>query len=93
MKDQLGIEKFMWGSDYPHHEATSPFSIEAIRYAFEGWAEADLRKVLATNAAEVYGFDLAKLAPITEKIGPTVEQIATPLPGVPEGATGLVWGR
>lgn len=83
----IGIDRVMWGSDYPHHEATSPFSKESIRMTFEGWSEADLRKVLSENAAKVYGFDLAKLAPHAAKIGPTVAEIATPLDKIPEGAT------
>jgi len=39
----------------------------------------DTRKMVGTNAAGVYGFDLEQLAPIAAKIGPTVDEIhATP---------------
>ena len=88
---EIGVDRLMWGSDYPHHEATSPFSIESLRRSFEGWSEADLRKILAGNAAEVYGFDLDKLAPLAEKIGPTVDELATPLDRIPEGVTSMAF--
>ena len=81
---EIGIDKCMWGSDYPHNEATSPFSIESIRHSFVGWDEADLRKVLAENAASVYHVDLEALQPIADRIGPTVAEIATPLDEVPD---------
>ena len=47
--------------------------------------EAEVRAILGTNAAELYDFDLAKLAPLVAEIGPTVEEVATPLDKVPEG--------
>ena len=50
--------RFMWGSDYPHDEGTYPFTTEALRQLFSDWPEADLRRILAGNAAEAYGFDL-----------------------------------
>ena len=80
----IGIDKIMWGSDYPHNEACSPLSRESLRHSFKGWSESDLRKILSENAAAVYGFDLDALAPIAAKIGPTVAEIAEPLLEVPD---------
>jgi predicted TIM-barrel fold metal-dependent hydrolase len=77
--DEIGIDKIMWGSDYPHNEGTYPHSRESLRAAFSGWAETDLRKIFAENIASVYGFDLDALAPLAAEAGPTVEEIATPL--------------
>ncbi len=77
--EEIGVDKIMWGSDYPHNEGTYPRSRESLRAAFSGWSERDLRKILAENAAAVYGFDLAALAPLAATAGPTVEEIATPL--------------
>jgi predicted TIM-barrel fold metal-dependent hydrolase len=90
---EIGLDKVMWGSDYPHHEATSPFTRESLRRSFPGWSEADLRKVLAENAAKVYGFDLAKLQARADEIGPTVEEIATPLDAIPAKATSPAFFR
>ncbi len=80
----IGLDKVMWGSDYPHNEACSPLSRESLRHSFAGWNEADLRKVLSENQADVYGFDLDALAVIAERIGPTVDELATPLDAVPD---------
>ena len=81
---QIGIDKCMWGSDYPHNEACSPLSIESIRHSFNTWSESDMKKVLSENAAGVYGIDLSSLVPIAEKIGPTVAEIAVPLDVIPD---------
>jgi predicted TIM-barrel fold metal-dependent hydrolase len=82
----LGIDRVMWGSDYPHDEATYPFSTLALRQVFHDWSEADLRKVLAGNAAALYDFDLDALAPLAARIGPRVSEIAEPLVELPPDA-------
>jgi predicted TIM-barrel fold metal-dependent hydrolase len=90
---EIGLDKIMWGSDYPHHESVSPFTKESLRRSFVGWSEADLRRIFARNAADVYGFDLTKLDALAEKIGPTVDEIATPLEAIPVGATSPAFFR
>ena len=79
MIDFLGEDHIMWGSDYPHEEGTTPHSREAIRWALHDQPESRCRKILAGNAARVYGFDLEALTPIAEKIGPSVVETHTPL--------------
>jgi predicted TIM-barrel fold metal-dependent hydrolase len=83
---KLGLHKVMWGSDYPHNEGTSPFTRESLRRSFHDWDPADLRQIFSGTAAEVYGFDLRELDPIAATCGPTVEEVATPLEGIPKGA-------
>jgi predicted TIM-barrel fold metal-dependent hydrolase len=80
----LGLDRIMWGSDYPHVEACSPHSRESLRRTFAGFTADELRPVLAGNAARVYGFDLAKLQPIADEVGPTVAELATPLDVLPD---------
>jgi predicted TIM-barrel fold metal-dependent hydrolase len=77
---EIGIDKVMWGSDYPHDEGTYPKTRKSLRAAFSGWSEPDLRTIFSENIAAVYGFDLDALAPLAAEHGPTVEEIATPLP-------------
>jgi predicted TIM-barrel fold metal-dependent hydrolase len=79
MIDVLGEDHMMWGSDYPHEEGTTPNSREALRWALHAQPVERCRKLLAGNAAGVYGFDLDALTPIAEKIGPSVEEVHTPL--------------
>jgi predicted TIM-barrel fold metal-dependent hydrolase len=81
---QIGPDRFMWGSDYPHDEGTFPFTREHLRQLFHDTPEAELRAILAGNAAALYGFDLDALAPLAEKVGPSVKEIATPLDTLPE---------
>jgi predicted TIM-barrel fold metal-dependent hydrolase len=81
---EIGLDRFMWGSDYPHNEGTGPFTREHLRQRFCDAPEAEMRKILAENAAELYGFDLAALAPLAERVGPTVAEIAQPLTELPE---------
>ena len=82
----VGIDRTMWGSDYPHNEGTFPHNREHLRRSFSGWEEADLRKVFAENASKVYRIDLDALAPLAQRIGPSVDEVATPLDEVPKGA-------
>jgi predicted TIM-barrel fold metal-dependent hydrolase len=77
--EEIGLDRVMWGSDYPHNEGTYPKTRESLRAAFAGWDEAKLRALFSENIAKVYGFDLAALAPIAAEVGPTVEEIATPV--------------
>jgi predicted TIM-barrel fold metal-dependent hydrolase len=81
---KLGIDRIMWGSDYPHMEGSSPHSRESLRRTFAGWQPDELRTVLSENAAAVYGFDLDALAPIAEEHGPSIEELATPLAELPD---------
>jgi predicted TIM-barrel fold metal-dependent hydrolase len=85
--ERIGLDKVMWGSDYPHREGTYPYSVESLRLAFSDWDEHDLRRILSENAARVYGFDLDALAPVAAECGPTVGQVATPLDERPADAT------
>jgi predicted TIM-barrel fold metal-dependent hydrolase len=83
VQTSLGIDKVMWGSDYPHDEGTYPYSTMALRQVFSDWPEADVRKVLSENVADMYGFDLDALAPAAAAHGPLVSEIAQPLTELP----------
>ena len=41
----------MWGSDYPHHESTYPYTREGLRRSFAGTEPDELQQVLGGNAA------------------------------------------
>jgi predicted TIM-barrel fold metal-dependent hydrolase len=83
-RDEIGIDRFMWGSDYPHDEGTWPYTREHLRSRFSGVDPSIVRKLLSENAAALYGFDLDALAPLAAKVGPTVAEISTPIDDVPE---------
>jgi predicted TIM-barrel fold metal-dependent hydrolase len=81
---RIGADRFMWGSDYPHDEGTYPYTREHLRQLFHATPEAELRDVLAGNAAALYDFDLSALAPLAAEVGPTVDELATPLERLPD---------
>jgi len=80
LRHEVGIDHLMWGDDYPHSEGSYPYTTEALRAAFAGCPEAEVRAMVETNAAAFYGFDLDALRPIGDRIGPTVAEVAVPLP-------------
>jgi hypothetical protein len=80
----LGLERIMWGSDYPHNEGTGPYTREHLRQLFHDWDPDDLQQVLAGTAAALYDFDLDALQPLVDEYGPTVAEIAQPLTELPE---------
>ena len=41
--------------------------------------------MLGENAAALYGFDMERLRPIADRVGPTIGELAVPYEGVPEG--------
>jgi len=80
----IGIDKFMWGSDYPHDEGTWPYTLENLQARFHDVPESELRLMLAGNAAKMYDFDLDALAPLAARIGPRVEDVAQPIDAIPD---------
>ena len=81
----IGVDRFMWGSDYPHDESTYPHTREGLRRSFAGTPKDELQRVLGGNAADVYGFNLDRLLPLAERVGPTFDELSQPFQGVPEG--------
>ncbi|MDH4172069.1 MAG: amidohydrolase, partial [Acidimicrobiia bacterium] len=86
----VGPDRIMWGSDYPHIEGSFPHTREHLRLTFAQMSVQDTTKMLTTNAARVYRFDLDALAPLAEKHCPTKEFVATPIDyaEIPERAKG-----
>ena len=76
-RERIGTDRILWGSDYPHYEGTYPHTRLSIRHTFNAIAEEDRRKILGTNAAELYGFDLGALAKLAAECGPTPEEVST----------------
>lgn len=81
---EIGVEKILWGNDYPHYEGTFPYNLESLQLTFADIPEKERRMIFAENAAELYGFDLEALAPLATQFGPTADQIAQPLETIPE---------
>jgi predicted TIM-barrel fold metal-dependent hydrolase len=90
---ELGVDRVMWASDYPHHEGTYPYTREALRWAFEGRPSEDVARMVGANAAELFGFDLEVLGTYASLWGPTVEEVTHPLDQAPPEATSPAFSR
>lgn len=93
LRDRIGVDKIMWGSDHPHDEGTRPYSREGLRIAYAGVPRDEVAAVVGGNAARLYGFDLDLLDPIAAKVGPTVPELAEPLTEPPADATSPAFAR
>ena len=78
LRHQIGVDKLMWGSDYPHMEGTWPHTMTKLRETFADVAEEEIRIMLGTQAANIFGFDRSILDPIAAKIGPKISDIKGP---------------
>jgi hypothetical protein len=85
----LGLDRIMWGADYPHSEGSYPFTTEALRVAFAGRPADEVRTMVESTAAAFYGFDLGSLRPVGDRIGPSVADVNRPLAPAdwPRGST------
>ena len=88
MRREIGVDRIMWGSDYPHLEGTHPYTSALLRHTFSGVPTDEVAMMLGGNAASIYGFDLEALGKRAATVGPLVEDVATPLDKVPAGAPG-----
>ena len=74
-RHKIGLDKLMWGTDYPHLEGTWPNTMKVLRETFADYPEDEIRALLGTTAANVYGFDLELLGALTDRIGPRLSDI------------------
>jgi hypothetical protein len=70
LRHEIGVERFMFGADFPHRESTWPNSREWIRDALVGVPEDEGRLIVGENAIRYFGFDRVKLQAVAERIGP-----------------------
>jgi predicted TIM-barrel fold metal-dependent hydrolase len=89
----VGLDKILWGNDYPHYEGSYPYSRENMRLAFADVPEPEVRMMLGENAAKLYGFDLNALRPEANEAGITPELVATPLDEIPADSSCLAFQR
>jgi len=78
-RHEPGIDRVMWGADYPHTEATWPHSREKIAAAVVAVPPQEAEQILGLNAVDLYGFDLKLMDATAARIGPSRgELLATP---------------
>jgi predicted TIM-barrel fold metal-dependent hydrolase len=79
LRYEVGVDRIMWGADYPHSEGSYPYTTEALRVAFAACPPEETRAMVEETPAAVYGFDLDRLRAIGDRVGPTVADVRVPL--------------
>jgi len=75
-REEIGVDRLMWGADYPHLEGAAPVHRLVLRHVFGGLPEPDLRRILGGNACRVFGFDGGQLQAVADRVGPTVDDLS-----------------
>ena len=60
LRDVIGVDNMMWGSDYPHSESTFPRSQQILAEILTGVPADEQAKIASGNTARVYRFDVAR---------------------------------
>jgi predicted TIM-barrel fold metal-dependent hydrolase len=60
LRDVIGVDNMMWGSDYPHGESTFPQSWKILAEILEGVPDDEQARIAGSNTARVYNFDVAR---------------------------------
>jgi predicted TIM-barrel fold metal-dependent hydrolase len=60
LRDVIGVDNMMWGSDYPHSESTFPQSRKILAEILAGVPDDEQAKIAGGNTARVYRFDVAR---------------------------------
>jgi len=80
-RDTIGVDKMMMGMDFPHSEGAwrhGTLTYLQATFGTEHVPEEDARRMLHSNAATVYGFDLTALDRICAQHGLDTTTLLTP---------------
>jgi hypothetical protein len=69
MRHEIGLDRFVFGRDYPHPEGTWPNTADWIRATFAGVPENEVRMILGENAIACFALDRDMLTRISDRIG------------------------
>jgi predicted TIM-barrel fold metal-dependent hydrolase len=74
-RHRIGVDKLMWGSDYPHIEGTWPHTETRLKEGFADVPRAELAAMVGATALDVFTFDRAAVREVADRIGPLVDSI------------------
>ncbi len=61
LRDLIGVDNMMWGSDYPHSESTFPQSRQILDRILAGVPHEERAKIVGGNTAHLYNFEVEGL--------------------------------
>ncbi len=73
-----GVDKLMWGSDYPHIEGTWPHTEAKLKEGFADYPRDEALTVVGATAIDVFGFDRGRLTDLASDLGPSVDLLVAP---------------
>ncbi|HEX4432730.1 MAG TPA: amidohydrolase family protein [Frankiaceae bacterium] len=79
IRRDVGVDRIMWGADYPHVEGSVPHTMEALRYLYADIPADEQRQILADTAIDCYGFDRELLQTAANQIGPSLDELSVHL--------------
>ena len=85
MRREIGIDRFLFATDYPHPEGTWPDTSAWLRATFRGVPEDELRLMLGENALACLELDPAPFREATRRIGPSLAEVTEPVADVDPG--------
>lgn len=74
-RHDLGVDRLIWGSDYPHLEGSWPHTVKRLGETFAEVPRDEVARMVGLTAAKLYGFDPDRLRPLAAKHGPSLDQI------------------
>ena len=82
-RHDIGLDHFMWGSDYPHHEACWPYTRESLRRSFAGTDPASSSRCSPATPPTSTASTSTRSRRSPPRFGPTLDEIAVPLDADP----------
>lgn len=73
-RHQIGVDRLMWSTDFPHHGNDWPRSRWTIEQQFAGVPAQERERIVCRNAVEMYGLDEGAAATVRR---PTAAGVAT----------------
>jgi predicted TIM-barrel fold metal-dependent hydrolase len=56
-RHHIGVDRMLWGNDYPHHDAIWPHSMETLERVFRDVPDDERERMVWSNTVELYGID------------------------------------
>jgi len=60
-RHDIGVDRLVWGNDYPHHDSIWPNSMQVLDDVLAGVPEDEKEKMVWSNVIDLYDIDVAKL--------------------------------
>ena len=79
VREATGVDRIMWGSDYPHSEGTHPYTSEALRYTFAGVDADEVQRHARHQRGQRVRLRPRRARPCSRQVGPRVADVAEPL--------------